>query len=49
MSKQNESITIDPKINQEVKKQAKKESRSYSGMIQWMAMKYLQLVNKGSK
>ena len=39
--KDNESITIDPNINKEVKKQAKKEDRSFSGMMQHMAKKYL--------
>lgn len=39
--KENESITIDPNINKEVKKQAKKEGRGFSGMIQFMAKKYL--------
>ena len=39
--KTRQSITIDPDINQNIKKQAKKESRSYSGMIEYMAKMYL--------
>ena len=39
--KDRESITIDSDVNNEIKTQAKKETRSFSNMIEFMAKKYL--------
>jgi len=44
--KDRESITIDPKVNEQIKTQAKKDGRSYSNMLEWMAKKYLETIKK---
>lgn len=46
MAKDRESLTIDKGINKEIKEQATKEGRSYSNMLEWIAKKYLELVNE---
>ena len=46
MAKDRESITIDSDVNKEIKTQAKKETRSFSNMIEFMAKKYLRAFKK---
>jgi len=46
MTKDRESITIDSDVNKEIKTQAKKETRSFSNMIEFMAKKYLMALKK---
>jgi hypothetical protein len=47
--KDNESITIDKEINAELKKEAKKQRRSYSGMIEFICNEYLEAIKKSAK
>ncbi len=41
MAKNRESITIDKDINDQIKIEAKKQRRSYSGMIEYICNEYL--------
>ena len=46
MTKKNESISITEYISKAIKKQAEKETRSFSNMIEVMAKKYLANLKK---
>jgi len=41
MAKDRESLTIDSDINAGIKEEAKKQRRSFSGMIQFICSEYL--------
>jgi len=41
MTKESKSITIDSEINAELKKEAKKQRRSFSGMIEYICNEYI--------
>lgn len=49
MSKERKSITVDSEVVRWVEKQATKEGRSFSNMIEQMAKKYLGFKNVISK
>ncbi len=46
MAKDRESLTIDSEINAEIKKEATKQRRSFSGMIEFICSKYLMALKK---
>jgi hypothetical protein len=46
MSKDRESITIDKDVNLGIKKEAKKQRRSFSGMIEFICSEYLKSLKK---
>lgn len=46
MTKERESITIDSEINNGIKKEAKKQRRSFSGMIEFICSQYLTALQK---
>jgi len=46
MAKERESLTIDSDINQGIKSEAKKQRRSFSGMIQFICNEYLVALKK---
>jgi len=46
MAQTRKSITINDKINSEIEKQAEKEGRSFSNMLEQMAKKYLEDLEK---
>lgn len=41
MAKDRESITIDKKVNEGIKEEAKNQRRSFSGMIEYICNEYL--------
>ena len=45
-NKERENISIDPDVNQEIKKQAKKQRRSYSNMVEYACSQYLDSLKK---
>lgn len=49
MAKVRKSVTIDDKVNSDIEKQATVEGRSFSNMIEQMAIKYLGLKKRGEK
>ena len=49
MAKDRESITIDSDINRNIKKEAKKQRRTFSGMIEFICSEYLSNMNKIKK
>jgi len=46
MAKDRESLTIDNKVNSGVKKEAKKQRRSFSGMVEFICSEYLMALKK---
>lgn len=46
MGKDRESLTIDSKINAEIKREAKKQRRGFSGMIEFICSEYLRGLKK---
>ena len=46
MAKDRESLTIDSEINAEIKKEATKQRRSFSGMIEFICSEYLMALKK---
>lgn len=46
MAKDRESITIDKKVNEGIKEEAKKQMRSFSGMIEYICNEYLMALKK---
>jgi predicted transcriptional regulator len=46
MAKDRESITIDKDVNKRIKKEAEKQMRSYSSMIEFACNQYLILIEK---
>lgn len=46
MAKDRESITIDKKVNEGIKEEAKKQRRSFSGMIEYVCNEYLMSLKK---
>jgi len=46
MAKDRESITIDKKVNEGIKEEAKKQRRSFSGMIEYICNEYLMALKK---
>lgn len=40
MAKDRESLTIDPSVNSDIKKEAKEQRRSFSGMIEFICSEY---------
>jgi predicted CopG family antitoxin len=46
MAKDRESITIDHDVNDEIKAEAKKQRRSFSGMIEFVCSEYLRVIRK---
>jgi len=49
MIKIRKSVTLDGKVNNNIEKQAKIEGRSFSNMIEQMAIKYLGLKKRVEK
>lgn len=43
------SITIDSDVSKSIEKQAKKEGRNFSNMIEWIVRKYLISIHKRKK
>ncbi|MBN1969613.1 MAG: hypothetical protein ACOCUT_01460 [bacterium] len=46
MAKDRESITIDKNVNAGIKEEAKKQRRSFSGMIEYICNEYLMALKK---
>ena len=46
MAKDRESLTIDHDINEGIKAEAKKQRRSFSGMIEYVCSEYLMALKK---
>lgn len=46
MAKDRESITIDKNVNEGIKEEAKKQRRSFSGMIEYICNEYLMALKK---
>lgn len=46
MAKDRESLTIDHDINEGIKAEAKKQRRSFSGMIEFVCNEYLMALKK---
>lgn len=46
MAKDRKSITIDKKVSEGIKEQAKKQRRSFSGMIEFICNEYLMALKK---
>ena len=46
MTKDRESITIDIDINKQIKEEASKQRRRYSGMIEFLCNEYLIVLKK---
>lgn len=46
MAKDRESITIDKTVNDGIKEEAKKQRRSFSGMIEYICNEYLMALKK---
>ena len=49
MAKDRESLTIDSEINAGIKKEAKKQRRGFSGMIEFICSEYLIALKKLKK
>lgn len=49
MVKIRKSVTLDENVNNDIEKQAEKEGRSYSNMIEQMAKKYIKLTKRSNK